>query len=88
MKFLNDEFEKMCQATYGGNADSLPIEHRLAVEMAFYGGARAYREGLAKGSWNVMDAIEVELTEFGETIVQRHADAGLPTGFPETRGSA
>ncbi len=88
MKFLADEFEQMCVTTYDVRPDRLPIARRLALEMAFFSGARAFREGLACGSMPLMEAIEIEMQEFGDTIVQRHADAGLSTGFPPTIGEA
>lgn len=88
MKFLADEFEQTCVATYGVRPNMLPIQQRLSLEMAFFAGARSFREALACGSLVLMDKVEIELQEFGDTIVQRHADAGLDTGFPPPIGRA
>ncbi len=85
--FLTDLFEETCVATYGTRPQNLPIAQRLALEMAFFAGARAFRMALAVGSMPLMGKVESEMKWFGNTIIQRHADAGLPTGFPKTLGS-
>ena len=86
--FLTDLFEETCVATYDTRPQNLPIAQRLALEMAFFAGARAFREALTIESMPLMDKVEAELQWFVDTIIQRHADAGLPTGFPQTLGSA
>ncbi|WP_299949106.1 hypothetical protein [uncultured Ruegeria sp.] len=74
-------FKAYCAAQYGAaDPSDLPIRQKLEAEDAFYAGAQ---HGFYSGFGAIDDEaflLDRELRAFGENIVKRYADAGLPLG--------
>jgi hypothetical protein len=79
--FFSERFRSFCAASFGvADPKELPDVQRLQLEDAFYEGASTgFYHGFGCGDDEAMQAHK-EFKSFGEKIVQRYADAGLPTG--------
>lgn len=75
------QFERFCAASFGvQSSKELPDKQRLAIEDAFMAGAQ---HGFYSG-YGALDAEAAayhnELVVFGDRIVDRYREAGLPLG--------
>lgn len=79
--FFKGRFASFLAAQYGvASPEELPAQQRLAIEDAYYAGASTgFFHGVGCEDNEMLEA-NAELRGFGETIVQRYADAGLPLG--------
>lgn len=80
-KFFDERFRSFCAANFGvQDPKELPDEQRLQLEDAFYAGAATgFYHVFACEDQEALDAHK-ELRAFGDRIVSRYAQAGLPTG--------
>lgn len=79
--FFNTRFRSFLAAQYGvSDPSELPVQQRLAVEDAFYAGASTgFFHGFGCEDQEALDA-HAELRSFGDRIVDRYREAGLPLG--------
>ena len=79
--YFASRFKSFCAASYGvQDPKQLPAEQRLALEDAYFAGAsNGFYFGFGADDSEAM-AAHAEFKDFGQRIVQRYADAGLPLG--------
>lgn len=80
-KIIEERFRAFLAAQYGvADPSELPVKQRLEIEDAYYAGASVgFYHGFGCDEQEAMDT-HAEFKSFGERIISRYEDAGLPLG--------